>query len=143
MVLDCNVLAFDVARFAEAFAERGHKTRVGVRRPVSDKRDHRHRRLLRMHRKRPHCCRSAEDRDELAPSHSITRSARVSMDGGRVRPSNLAVFRFIASSNFVGRSTGKSAAFTPFSNLSTKYAARRNISAKFGPKPTRRLRQQM
>src|SRR5262249_32155367 len=48
-----------------------------------------------------------------------------------------AVLRLTASSNFVGLSTGKSLAFSPFSDLSTKYAARRNISGRFGPKPSR------
>ena len=36
---------------------------------------------LRTRSKRP-CCRAAECRDELAPSHSITSSARASNDGG-------------------------------------------------------------
>ena len=41
MVLDRHVLAFDVAGFVEAFAERGRKARRGIGRPVSDKPDHR------------------------------------------------------------------------------------------------------
>jgi hypothetical protein len=53
MVLDRDVLAFDVTGFVEAFAERGHITRVGFGRPVSDKRDHRLCRLLRAHREGP------------------------------------------------------------------------------------------
>ena len=53
VVLDRHVLALDVAGFIEAFAERGHKARVGIGRSVSDKPDHRHRRLLRPRRKRP------------------------------------------------------------------------------------------
>jgi hypothetical protein len=57
--------------------------------------------------------------------YSITRSACASMDGGIVSPNTLAVLRFIASSNLVGCSTGRSAGFAPLSSLSTKYAARR------------------
>jgi hypothetical protein len=45
VVLDCHVLAFDGAGFVEAFAERGRIARVGIGRSVSDKPDHRHRRL--------------------------------------------------------------------------------------------------
>ena len=56
-------------RFAEAFAETGDITCVAFGRPVSDKPDHRHRRLLRTRRKRPCRHRTADKRDELAPSH--------------------------------------------------------------------------
>ena len=38
--------------------------------------NHRQRRLLRPRRKRPHRCRAAKERYELAPLHSITSSAR-------------------------------------------------------------------
>jgi hypothetical protein len=47
--------------------------------------------LLRMRRERPRRCRTTEQRNELAPSHSITSSARASSVGGR--PSVLAVLR--------------------------------------------------
>jgi hypothetical protein len=67
------------------------------------------------------------------PPHSITSSARSSMLGGTVRPSALAVLRLITSSNFVGRSTGRSAGLLPLRILSTKNATRRNISLLFGP----------
>ena len=46
--------------------------------------------------------RTAEQRDELAASHSITSSARASSVGGMVRPSALAVLRLMTSSNLVG-----------------------------------------
>jgi len=45
--------------------------------------------------------------------HSITSSARASSVGGTLRPSALAVFRLITSSNFVGPWTGRSAGFSP------------------------------
>src|SRR5437773_5729901 len=51
--------------------------------------------------------------------HRITLSARKSTDGGTVSPSCWAVLRLTISSNFVGRSTGKSAGFAPFRILST------------------------
>jgi len=34
---------------------------------------------------RPRGCRAAEQRDEIAPSHSITSSATASRDGGTAR----------------------------------------------------------
>jgi hypothetical protein len=58
-------------------------------------------------------------------SHSITSSARLSSVSGTVRPSALAVLRLIASSIFVGCSTGRSAGFAPFKILSTYAAERR------------------
>jgi hypothetical protein len=45
--------------------------RLGVK-----KSDHRHSRQLRAHRERPRGRRAADERDELAPSHSITSSVR-------------------------------------------------------------------
>jgi hypothetical protein len=57
------------------------------------------RRLLRPRSERPRHCRAAEQRDELAPFHSITSSARASSVAGTVRPSDLAVLRLITSSS--------------------------------------------
>jgi hypothetical protein len=48
--------------------------------------------LLRARRKRPCSRHAAEQRDELAPLHSITSSARASSVGGTVRPSIRAVW---------------------------------------------------
>jgi hypothetical protein len=75
-------------------------------------------RLLRMRRQRPRH-RAAEQRDELAPPHSITSSARASTVVGRSRPSALAVLRLIDSSYLVGACTGKSAGFSPLRMRST------------------------
>src|SRR5262249_18516662 len=55
----------------------------------------------------------------FASFHLITLSARYSIDCGIVRPICFAVLRFITNSNFVGASTGKSAAFVPLRILST------------------------
>jgi hypothetical protein len=49
--------------------------------------------------------------------YSMTLSARIRNDSGIVKPSALAVFRLITSSNLVGCSTGMSAGFTPRSSL--------------------------
>src|SRR5262245_33094179 len=75
--------------------------------------------LLRPRRQRP--CRSrrraAEQRDELAAlqrrDHSITSSASASSRSGTVRPSALAAFKLITSSNLVDCITGRSAGFSP------------------------------
>src|SRR6516164_4474747 len=69
-------------------------------------------RLLRVRRAWPHR-RAAEQRDELAASHSITSSAMASMPGGIVRPSVLAVLRLMTKSNLVGICTGRSAGLSP------------------------------
>src|SRR6516162_3330983 len=69
--------------------------------------------FLRVRCQRPCRRRAAEQRDELAPLHSITSSARASSVGGTSRPSAFAVFRLITSANLVGACTGKSAGFSP------------------------------
>src|SRR5262249_33454054 len=63
--------------------------------------DHRQCRLLRPRRERPRD-RAAEQRDELAPFHSITSSARPERGSGTVMPSAFAVLRLITSSKRVG-----------------------------------------
>jgi hypothetical protein len=68
---------------------------------------------------------TAEQRDELAPPHSITSSARASSVGGISTPSALAVLRLITNSNLVGCSIGRSAGLAPLRILSTYPAARR------------------
>src|SRR5262249_17694231 len=85
--------------------------------------------LLRPRYSRP--CRHATDqRYELAPSHSITSSARLRSVGGTVRPSAVAVFILITKSNLVGCSTGRSAGLAPCSILTAEIAVIRNASAK-------------
>src|SRR5262249_33428881 len=76
--------------------------------------------LLRLCRERARRRGAAEQRDERAPPHSITSSARASSVGGTVRPSALAVLRLITSSNLVGCITGKSAGLGPFGDRPTK-----------------------
>jgi len=55
----------------------------------------------------------------IASLHLMTLSARASTFGGIVRPICFAVFKLITSSNFVGRSTDRSAGFAPLRILST------------------------
>src|SRR5262245_44953478 len=72
--------------------------------------------LLRSRRNWPRS-RASQERDELAPSHSITSSARVSSVAGASMPSTLAALRLITSSNLVGCTMGKSAGLAPLRTL--------------------------
>src|SRR4029077_19607583 len=69
--------------------------------------------VFRPRRDRPRAGRAAEPRDELAPPHSITSSARASNAGGTLSPSARAVGKLMTSSNLVDRTTGKSAGLVP------------------------------
>ena len=100
-ILDCDVSTLYIPSLAETLAERCYtalerRGRFGSKIP-----DHRHRPLLRACHKRPRNRRTAEQRNELAPSHhhSITSSARLRSVGGTSMPSFLAVARLITSSN--------------------------------------------
>src|SRR6516162_4039690 len=66
-----------------------------------------------------HLVGAAEQRDEIAASHSITSSARASNVCGTVRPSAWAVLRLIISKYFIGICTGSSDGFAPRRILST------------------------
>src|SRR6516225_2839814 len=70
------------------------------------------RRLLRARRERPGC-RGTDQRDEVAPLHSITSSAMASTPGGIVSPRAFAALRLMTNSNLVGCNTGRSAGFSP------------------------------
>ena len=109
-IFDRHIASLDIAELGQAFAEcRGQ---VRSRRTDHEMTNHRHRRLLRVCGERPRC-RSAEQRDELAPVHSITSSARTRIAVGTVMPIALAVLRLMTSSNLVGCWTGRSAGFAP------------------------------
>src|SRR6516165_7149882 len=71
-------------------------------------------RLLHPRRERPRGRRPADQRDELAPVHSITSSAWESRVAGISMPSVLAVCRLMTNSNLLARATGRSAGFSPF-----------------------------
>src|SRR5262249_31190787 len=88
--------------------------------------------LLRPRRKRP-SRRAAEQRDERAPFHSITSSARASTLAGTSMPSAFAVLRLIANSYFVGFCIGRSAGGSPLRMRSMYPAARRYGSVVSAP----------
>src|SRR5262249_900488 len=70
-------------------------------------------RLLRARCQRPRRCRAAEKRDELAPLHSITSSARASRLSGTARSSAFVACRLITNSNLVDCTTGSSDGLAP------------------------------
>src|SRR5262245_9414953 len=102
--IDPQVAALAPSQLAERLCERGEPgLPLGIVR--GDIREHANAPhsldLLRARRERPRG-RAADERDELAPSHSITSSARASSVGGTSRPSDLAVLRLMIISNLVG-----------------------------------------
>src|SRR5262249_51196270 len=84
---DGYIASFDIAQVVQALAERCQaiRCRWSSRAQPSDNRP-----LLRACRKRPRSRRAAEQRDEVAPPHSITSAATSSLSG-TVRPSIRAV----------------------------------------------------
>src|SRR5262249_27541884 len=118
-IFDHKVPALNVAGLVQTAPEAGQPNSIGLRRPEVQIADHRQCWLLRARRERP-CCRPAtEQRDELAPSHSITSSAKAISLSGILRPRALAVVRLITSSNLVGCTTGRSAGLAPLRILPT------------------------
>ena len=83
VVFNGDVPALDEADRTKPLPEALDIGRITVRRRRAEKSDHRHRRLLRPCHHRPRS-RTAEQRDELAPSHSITSSAVASSASGTV-----------------------------------------------------------
>ena len=99
------------AMFAQPFFKGGNRLCPQLLGHSSKKPDHRPP-LLRSQWERPHR-RATEKRNELAPPHSITSSARASRVGGTTSPNVLAVCRLMTSSNLVARRTGRSAGLSP------------------------------
>jgi len=117
-IFNRDISALYIARFTQPLSKCRNKLGSFSRRPGAEKPDDGHRGLLRTRRERPRC-RAAQQRDDFAAFHSITSSARESRVGGTSRPSALAAFRLITSSNLVGCSTGRSPGFAPLRILST------------------------
>src|SRR5262249_37606994 len=112
----CNreIASFDPAELAQPLHKSNDPLTFGRRRSGPQVPDGRQLpRLLRARRERPRGSRAAEQRDELAASHSITSSASASSRSGTASPSAFAVLRLSTSSNFVDCITGKSAGFSP------------------------------
>src|SRR5262249_55415415 len=103
----------DPTEFAQSLHKGSDPCALAYRRGAAKVSNGRHfARLLRARRKRPRH-RAAEQRDELAPLHSITSSARARRVVGISRRNALAVCRLMMNSNFVARSTGSSLGFSP------------------------------
>src|SRR4029077_10808687 len=134
--VDPHVAADGPAQLLQPLQERpdaGLKFRI-VRGYGQEYADAPHRlRLLRARSEWPRRRRAPDQRDELAPPHSITSLARARSVGGTSRPSALAVLRLITSSNLVGPWIGSSAGSAPLRMRSTYDAVRRYISSKSGP----------
>src|SRR5205823_7357272 len=64
------------------------------------------------------CGASCKAEDQLAPSHSMTSSARARIAGGIVRPSAEAVLRLMTNWYLEACSTARSAGFAPLRILS-------------------------
>src|SRR5262249_16364318 len=96
-IFDRDIRALDGAGFLQTLLERRYEMCIRTGRCGVEIADHWHTQLLRPHRKRP-CHRAAKERDELAPLHSITSSARTSRAVGIARPSALAVLRLMNNS---------------------------------------------
>src|SRR5262249_45951998 len=113
--LDLHVAADGPARLLQALQKRpvARLSERIVGGKVNEHADAPHPLLLRPRREWPSRRRAADERDELTAfhlrGHSITSSAATCSVGGTVRPSALAVLRFITNSNLVGCKTGKSA----------------------------------
>src|SRR5262249_28833865 len=114
-----DILSFDEAGMLQALLECAQAVSERLGRGAVEEPDHWHRGLLRPRRQRPRRRRAAEHRDELAPRHSTTSSARASSTSGTVKPSALTVLRLITSSYLVGACTGRSAGFSPLRMRST------------------------
>jgi len=112
-VFDRYVLALDIAGLLKALEERNGEVLVFVINGQSAEiPNHRRRRLLGPRRERPRH-RAPEPRDESPALHWIMSSAVANSVSGMVKPSALAVFRLMTSSNFVGCMTGRSEGLSP------------------------------
>src|SRR5262249_60985296 len=96
-VIDPHIAAVGPAQLLQSLHERReagltYRMVVGERHEHTDAPDLRR---LRARRERPGRCRAAEQRDERAPLHSMTSSARASSVGETSRPRAVAVVRFM------------------------------------------------
>jgi len=98
---------------AQATAEGGQTVFGFGARHAAEVADHRQWRALRPRRPRQRPCPGA-GRNDAAPLHWITSSARSNTACGTLRPSALAVFRLSTISSRVGSSTGRLDGWAPF-----------------------------
>src|SRR6478672_11706219 len=104
---------FDPTKFAEALQESRYLAIINRRRDWAKEPNGRQLRGLLCR-----CCnrprrRATETRDERAPIHSITSSARARIVGGMIRPSAFADLRLMIRLTLVDCITGRSAGFSP------------------------------
>src|SRR5262245_57415091 len=132
--IDPHVAAIGPAQFLQALQERrdARLCLLIVRGQAHEYADAPHPlALLRPRHSPPRRRRTAEQRDDLAPSHhSITSSARASSAVGISRSSAFATMRLMTRLNLTGCSTGTSAGLVPRRILSTSSPARRHWAAK-------------
>src|SRR5262249_14788069 len=124
-IFDDQVLTLDVAEFSQPAPKALDRPQLQIGHQPDALHPHR---LLRARRERPRSCRAAEERDELASSHSITSSARASSVGGTSRPSAWAFCGLTTSAFWVGPCPGGWAVFWPLRMRSTYRGARRSPS---------------
>src|SRR5262249_45247472 len=108
LALDDDIPSLHVAEFHE-LAREGHgkrRAQAGVEQPNFKA-------LLRARRAGPHHRGAANERDEVAPPHSITSWAVAMSLSGTSSPSAFAVLRLMTNSNLVGCWTGRSEALSP------------------------------
>src|SRR5262249_35711008 len=138
-VLDAKVLADGPALRFETLLE-SHQAGSGFR-IVGKPHQHPHGAYascqLRICRDRPARDCAADQSNELAAVHSITRSSPTGRTFGITMPRAFAVPRLITSSNFVGTRTGRSAGSAPRRMRLTYSDARRNGSMACTPYDTR------
>src|SRR5262249_13919165 len=116
-IVDADIAVLRPSARLQSLTE-SRETRLGIRIVLGKPHQHADtphpfRRLLRARRKRPRL-RSAEQRDERAPSHSVHSSAVTSSLSGTLMPSILAVGALMTSSNLDACTTGRSAGLAPF-----------------------------
>ena len=132
--MDDTQVMLELAKFAQPPHKGGDPLTLGRRRVRAQVPNNRQpSRLLRVRRKRPRRHGAADERDELAPFHSITSSARASSVDGTSRPIARAVLRLTTNSCLVGNCAGSSPGFAPLRMRSTYDAPCRNGSIGFGP----------
>src|SRR5438045_5212733 len=95
-VFDRNILSLDITGLGQSLAKRSDCRCIRAWCVTAKETDYRKTLLLRPHL--PDGSPKHQSDREIAPSHSMTSSARARITGGRVRPRVLAVFRLMANS---------------------------------------------
>src|SRR5947208_13700060 len=132
-IFDADIFAFEKAGLPKSVTKR---SQIGGRfrwRTRTQESNYPYCLLLRGYRERPCGSRTANKRDELAPPHSITSSARNKSDVGMDIPRACAVRMLSTVSDFVGRSIGSAAGSAPRATLPARTPASRYTLGRSGP----------